>query len=185
MANYMIASILLGLGNFIELISGKLLIWEAERRVDGLQIRLWKLLSAWKPTVLLTVYFVLLLVIVTKSHIWIGKIKNDFLRIVLTVIFLPCTIISILVSIAMAIFWTQVLNVWELQLLAQYFESYPYVYNFIMLTPLWIILPWIITIIVAAFVLSKEDKKEEKEFVLDFDQEQSDEWVPEVGERNL
>lgn len=172
MANYLIASILLWLGNFIELISGRLLIWTPERRVDWLQMRIWKILVAWKPTVLLTVYFVLLLFIVTKSQIWLGKVKSDFMKFVLTVVFLPCTIISILLSIALAIFGNQVMNMADLQILASYVQWYPYAYNFIMLTPLWIILPWLVTILVAWFILRARDTIVKKEFVLDFDHEE-------------
>lgn len=180
MANYLIASILLWLGNFIELISNRLLIWEAERWVDWLQMRLGKLLVAWKPTLLLTVYFVLLLFIVTKSQIGLGKVKNDAVKFVLTVIFLPCTIISILLSIALAIFGNQVMNMADLQILASYVSWYPYAYNFIILTPLWIILPWLVTILVAWFILRKRDEIIKKEFVLDFDKDDNDELKLEI-----
>ncbi len=175
MANYLIASILLWLWNFIELISNRLLIGQAERRVDWLQMWLWKLLVAWKPTLLLTVYFVLLLFIVTKSQIWLWKVKNDAMKFILTIVFLPCTIISILLSMALAIFGNQVMNMTDLQILANYVVGYPYAYNFIMLTPLWVILPWLVTILVAWFVLRKRDEIIKKEFVLDFDKEDREE----------
>jgi hypothetical protein len=173
MANYLISSILLGVWNFVELIVQRLLIGDsAERRVDGLQQRIGRFLVAWKPTLLLTIYFVLLLVLVTKSHIWIWKIKNEWIRFILTMIFLPCTIISIAFSIALAIFWNQVINLTDLQELALYVWAYPALYNFVMLTPLRIILPWLVTIIVAAFMLRKDDTVVKKEFVLDFDDDE-------------
>lgn len=166
MANYLIASILLWLWNFIDLITQRLLIWTVERWVDGLQIWIWKLLIAGKPTFLLTVYFVLLLFIVTKSQIGIWKVKHEAVKWVLTFIFLPCTIISIMLSIGLAIYGNQIMNVDELAMLAENVKSIPYVYNFVMLTPLWIILPWMVTILVAALVLrTKDDAK--KEIVLD------------------
>lgn len=172
MANYLIASILLGLWNFIDLISNRLLISPAERWVDGLQKWFWWALLASKPTVLLTVYFVLLLFIVSKAHIWLGRIKNDGLRIMLMLLFLPCTIISILLSIWLAIFGNQIMNLNELQLLATYVKDYPYAYDFIMLVPLRIILPGLVTIFVAAFVLRTKDEIVKKEFVFDFDKEE-------------
>jgi len=171
MANYLIASILLWLWNFIDLITSRLLIGPAERWVDGMQRRCGSFLNASKPTILLTVYFILLLFIVSKAHIWLGKIKSDALRIVLTVLFLPCTIISILLSIWLAIFGNQIMNLDELQGLASYVKDYPYAYDFVMLTPLRIILPGIVTILVAAFVLRTKDEIIKKDFVLDFDKE--------------
>lgn len=111
MANYLIASIVLAFSNFIDLISSSLLVGNAVRRVDGLQNRFGKLLIAGKPTLLLSIYFVLLIFLVTKSRIGIGHIKNEGVRWLLTLVFLPCTIISIMLSIAMAIFGNQLVSV--------------------------------------------------------------------------
>jgi hypothetical protein len=160
MANYLIASILLGIGNFIDLVGSKLLIvdGQAERWVDGLQTRLGKVLIAGKPTVLLTVYFVLLIFIVNKAQISIGKVRNEMMRRILTAVFLPCSVISILVSLALAIYGNQVFDIDQLKLLADYFVSDPLIHNFIMLTPLWIILPGIVTIVVAALVIRTKDE---------------------------
>ena len=157
MANYLIASILLGIGNFIDLITSKLLIGEAERWVDGLQKRIGKLLVAGKPTLLLTIYFVLLIFVVNKAQIGIGKVKNEWLRWILTVVFLPCTVISIVVTLALAIYGNQVMDMEALKILADKFASNQRIHNFILLTPVWVIIPWIVTIIVAALVIRKKD----------------------------
>lgn len=157
MANYLIASMLLATSNVIDLITNKLLIGPAERWVDGMQKRCGEILVAMKPTILLTTYFVLLLFIVNKAHISIGKIKSEPLKIILTLIFLPCTVISILVTVALAIYGNSVMDLSQLKLLADKFISHPMVHNFIMLTPLWIILPGLVTIIVATLVIRKQD----------------------------
>ncbi len=60
-----------------------------------------------------------------------------------------------------------------------YVWEYPALYNFVMLTPLWIILPWLVTVIVAWFALRKDDTAVKKEFVLDFD----DDWDDEIERR--
>lgn len=157
MANYLISSIILGIGNFIDLMSSQLLIGEAERRVDGLQKRLGKILVAGKPTLLLTVYFVLLIFVVNKAQIGIGKVKNEGMRRILTIIFLPCTVISIVTTLALAIYGNQVMDIESLKLLADRFVENQRIHNFIMLTPVRIILPGIVTIIVAALVIRKKD----------------------------
>ena len=166
MANYLIASILLGLSNFTDLVTRWLLSSQSERWVDGFQIWFGKLIAAWKPTFLLTVYFVLLLFIITKSHIGIWSIKNPVIKWVLTVIFLPCTIISILLSIALAIFGSQVMTLDGISQLADTFASNTLIHNAIMLTPLRVIIPWIITILVAAFVLRTHSDPDAQEIII-------------------
>jgi hypothetical protein len=166
MANYLISSILLWLSNFTDLVTRWLLNSQSERRVDGFQIWFAKLIAAWKPTFLLTVYFVLLLFIITKSHIGIGTIKNPMLRVILTVIFLPCTIISILLSVSLAIFGSQVMTLDWISVLADTFSSNVIIHNAIMLTPLWVVIPWLVTILVAAFVLRTHSDPSAQEIII-------------------
>jgi hypothetical protein len=138
----------------IELISSRLLVGATtERRVDIVETRLAKLLIAGKPTLLLTVYFILLIFITTKSEIGIGKIKHEGIRRILMLIFLPCTIISILLTLALAIFGNQIMNLTELKLLAASVTDNEMLYNFIMLTPLRVVLPGLVTFVIAAFFL--------------------------------
>jgi len=159
MGNYLISSILLGLSNLIELISGRLLVWAGpERWIDALEHRVARILMAGKPTFLLTVYFILLVFITTKSDIGIGQIKNEGLRWALMIVFLPCTIISIMLTVALALFGNQMINIDELKILATPFVDQSWVYNFIMLTPLRIVLPGLVTFLIAAlFLRSKQD----------------------------
>ncbi len=158
MANYLIASIILWLGNFIQLISSRLLIGPAERWVDGFQKRTGQLLLASRPTVLLAVYALLLIFITTKSHIGIGKVRQEAVRVTLLIVFIPCAVISILFNLSLAIYGNQIINLDELKLLADNFSNHPFAHNIVMLTPLWIILPGIVTIAVAAFVLRTKDE---------------------------
>lgn len=174
MANYLISSILLWLSNFTDLITTWLLNSQSERRVDGFQIWFGKLIAAGKPTFLLTVYFVLLLFIITKSHIWIWTIRNPLLRAILTIVFLPCTIISILLSIALAIFGSQVMTLEWISILADTFSSNILIHNAIMLTPLWVVIPGLITILVAAFVLRTHNDPDAQEILIGVEEPESE-----------
>lgn len=159
MANYLISSILLGMSNFIELAHNRLVYGEATTwwiaRVENI---LWNLLMTWKPTILLTIYFLLLLFIVKKAHIGIGTVRNEWLRIILTLLFIPCTVISILLSLATAIFGAQLMDASALQWFADLVSHNPFLYNFILLTPLRVVLPGLMTIAIAAFVLRTKDE---------------------------
>lgn len=169
MANYFIASILLAFNNFFDLISSQLLVGKIERRVDWLQHRIWTLLLAWKPTVLLTIYFVLLIFLMTKSRISFWDVKNNALKIWLTIIFLPCTVLSILLWISIAIFWGQMVSLDWLRMLAYNVSNIPYAYNLVLLTPVRIILPWIITILVAVLVLRKGPEWASSDIVIELE----------------
>jgi hypothetical protein len=169
MANYFIASILLAFNNFFDLISSQLLVGKIERRVDGLQHWIWTLLLAGKPTLLLTIYFVLLIFLMTKSRISFGNVQSNALRVWLTIVFLPCTVLSILLGIAIAIFGGQMVSLEWLRMLAYNVSNIPYAYNMILLTPVRIILPGIITILVAVLVLRNTHEWSSNDIVIELD----------------
>jgi len=159
MANYLISSILLGMSNFIELAHDKLVYGQtAAWWISKVENTLWSLLLTWKPTILLTIYFLLLLFIVKRAHIGIWIVRNEWLRVILTILFIPCTVISILLSLATAIFGVKLMDPSSLQALATLVIHNEFLYNFILLTPLWIVLPGILTIAIAAFVLRTKDE---------------------------
>jgi hypothetical protein len=169
MANYFIASILLAFNNFFDLISSQLLVGKIDRRVDGLQHWIWTLLLAGKPTLLLTIYFVLLIFLMTKSRISFWNIQSNALRVWLTILFLPCTVLSILLGISIAIFGGQMVSLEWLRILAYSVSNIPYAYNIVLLTPVRIILPGIITILVAVLVLRNSDQWSSNDIVIELD----------------
>lgn len=169
MANYFIASIMLAFSNTIDLLTSQLLTWTIERRVDGLQQRLGKLLVAWKPTLLLSIYFILLIFLVTKSRISLWNVKHEAIKRLLTAIFLPCTIMSILFSIALAIFGNQMVSLDGLRTIAYNVSMIPHAYNLILLTPIRIILPGIVTILTAVLVLRSPEDIAWKDIVIELE----------------
>jgi hypothetical protein len=106
-----------------------------------------------KPTIVLVMYFVLLLWIATKSRIGLGFMHNDMMRWVLTVLYIPFTVISIVANLALAVFGTRVLELDQLVKLAGFVSDNRLLHNFILLTPLRILLPGLITVILASYSL--------------------------------
>lgn len=159
MWNYLINSILLGLSNFIDLVTQRLQSQQiAEIPFLG-DRETWvsSFLTSSKPTLLLTTYFLLLIFILRKVHIGIWSVQNDWIRWILTVLFIPSTVLSVLLSIATALFGHSILNLDTLQELALLVQDNQLLYQFALLTPLWFVLPWLFIILVAAFFLY-EDK---------------------------
>ncbi len=169
MADYFIASIILAFNNFFDLISWFLLIGKIDRRVDWFQHRLGELLVAWKPTILLTIYFVLLLFLFMKSHISFWNIKNNALKIWLTIILLPCTILSLALGISIALFWWQMVSLEWIKTLAYSVWHIPYAYQLVLMTPIWMILPWLITLLIAILVLRKNDDLGSRDIIIQLD----------------
>ena len=160
MGNYLINSIILWLSNFIELVSQKLLFGQTEAaewlgKIEG---TLGKLLLDGRPTILLTTYFLLLLFVVKRAHIGLGEIRNDGTRRLLTILFIPSTVLSILLSVATAIFGARILSLEAIQWFASLVDHNVRLEQFILLTPLRIVLPAIFVIVLAGFMRRNTDE---------------------------
>lgn len=160
MGNYLINSIILWLSNFIELISQNLLFGKtaAAERLAKIETWLGKLLLDGRPTILLTTYFLLLLFIIKRAHIGLWEIRNEGTRVLLTLLFIPSTVLSILLSVATAIFWAKILSLEAIKGFASLVDHNERLYQFILLTPLRIVLPAIIVIVLAAFMRRNTDE---------------------------
>lgn len=102
----------------------------------------------WNDIVWLVIYFVFLILLITASRIGVWEIKNKMYKMILTIIYAPLTILSMLTSLWIIVLWNITIDPLKLQAFAANFSSNIYIYNFIILTPLWVILPWIITILI-------------------------------------
>jgi len=160
MGNYLINSIILWLSNFIELISQRLLFAQsnAAQRLSKTETRLGELLLDGRPTILLTVYFLLLLFVLKRAHIGIWHIKNEWMRFLMTILFIPSTVLSILLGMATAIFGNKIMDLTALQWLAEIVKHNERLYQIVLLTPLWIVLPGIFIIVAAAFMRRETDE---------------------------
>lgn len=175
MGNYLINSIILGLSNFIELISQKLVFAQssASDRLARTEWRLAAILLDGRPTILLTTYFLLLLFVLKRVHLGIWEIKNEGMRLLLTILFIPSTVLSILLSMATAIFGVKIMSLDALQKLATLVDHNEWLYQIVLLTPVRLVLPWLFIIIAAAFMWRETDEVIQKVIVTErvFDDE--------------
>lgn len=151
--NYLTISILIGLSALVDLLS--LQTWTAAMWGAGsfLLDLFHKLLSNGKPTLLLTIYFLCLTLATTKLHITIGSPKDDIQKRILSFLFIPLTVMSILVSIGIAIFGIDILLISELRGLAEPFAGNIYMHTTIMRTPLRLTLPGLVALLTTSFLL--------------------------------
>ncbi len=169
MWNYLINSILLWMSNFLEMMSQRLIYLQdtvSIHRRENRSQRLWQFLLDGKPTLLLTTYIILILFIIKRAHIWIWRIENEGVRWILTVLFIPSTVLSIFLSIGTAFFWHKIMDLDAIEWIASTVQHNDRLYNIVLLTPLRIVLPGLFVIIVAAFVLHQTDEIVEKKVIV-------------------
>jgi hypothetical protein len=152
--NYLLTGVILASYSLIDLLVARnMLAGEPNSTIERLATTFGDLLTTAKPTIILIIYFILLLWIATRSRIGLGYIHSDLSRWGLTLLYIPFTVISIIANLALAIFGTKVLDITQLGSLASIVRDNVRLHNLILLTPLWILLPGIITVVLASYSL--------------------------------
>ncbi len=100
-----------------------------------------------KTTVILAVYLLLLLLIFLKSHLRVSMHASWFKRFMLTILFVPLTVVSIIMTLEFAIIGTDAFNMTKMTMIAQGFSANPVVFAFIQMTPVWLFLHTLVTIL--------------------------------------
>ncbi len=108
------------------------------------------LLLNYNSVINLIIYFSLLTRIFFNTKLGINVQSNKFLKALLAIILAPFTTISIFTSLTIAILGTQILQPTNLINFAKQFEHNIVVYKIILLFPLWLVLPWFITILISS-----------------------------------
>lgn len=156
LGNYLTISVLIWLSSLIDILSLQT-GWSSANGIQKFFLDLFhNLLSNGKPTLLLTVYFLCLTLATTKLPIGIGPAKSELQKRILSIVFVPLTVISILVSIGIAIFGTELLNIPDLTRLAEPFAQNIYLHTLIIRTPLWLALPGLIALLSASLLLGSK-----------------------------
>ena len=106
-------------------------------------------LSQGKITIVLILYAVLLFVIFRHSKLTITIPHADLLQQGLYVILVPLTVMSVILTLQIAILGTKVLLVPDLVAFASAFTKNNFLYNFITLTPVWMLVHGIVTILLS------------------------------------
>ncbi len=186
----LIFSIVIGVNKMIKVIIGNyLLIWIALALHLGIdfvgiflesntisfiknQEEFSKTLIEYKELIILTTYLIFLILIFTKSTIWIVIAKNWFLRMLLGIIFAPLTVISIMFGLSVVIYWSEILNTQNVFEIIDKFEEWTIIHSFLYLTPLWMILPAFLALIFSTEIKINRKTKSSNN---DWEKEQSTE----------
>jgi len=111
---------------------------------------LWVFFADGKMTIVLVLYIALLVVIYKTSKIYVHLPEDPALNKWLYVLFVPLTVLSMILTLQIAIMWINGVSVWQLQLLGKWFSNNPGIYTFLTMTPVWILLHGLATILITS-----------------------------------
>jgi len=111
---------------------------------------LWSFFTNAQMTIILILYAILLVIIFQKSKITIRLPMDEVTKKTLYIILVPLTVISVILTLQVAIMWLSVLSLAKLQNVASNLTTNIYLYKFFTLTPIWILLHWIATIVITS-----------------------------------
>lgn len=100
-----------------------------------------------KTSVILVFYLLLLLLIFLKSNIRVSMHAAGVKRFILTILFVPLTVVSIIMTLELAILGTNAFDMTQMAVIAQGFSANPFVYGFVQMTPVWLFVHTIVTIL--------------------------------------
>lgn len=103
-------------------------------------------LIKWKPYLNLALYFIILILLLSRSRIWYN-IQNKIMRFIFTILLAPLAVFSLIVSLCITVIWSKFLDYDYMMQFASTYQASPWLYKFLILTPLWIIIPWIVLIL--------------------------------------
>ncbi len=140
-ANYMLTGLCIALRSVIDWF----VVW-IETVMPGAGAN-FAFLTENKTIVILIFYLLLLLLIFLKSNIRITMHATGFKRFLLTVLFVPLTVSSIIITLELAIMGADAFNMVHMSEAAQGFTTNPFVFSFVQLTPVRLFLHTLITIL--------------------------------------
>lgn len=110
--------------------------------------QIYDVIAGSKITIVLIFYLAMLVLIFTRSRFTINVQSTQLNELIMTILFVPITMISTFLVIVTIILGTKIVDINQITMLANTLTSNPYLYKFIMLTPVWIMLEWFVVLLV-------------------------------------
>jgi len=101
-------------------------------------------------TIVLILYIILLIVIFRTSKIKIGLPSDEAVKKMLQIVFVPLTVISMILTLQIAVLGINGINITALSSIANTVANNPYMFQFVSFTPIRILLHGIITILITS-----------------------------------
>jgi len=150
LGNYILWSICLAASQSIDVLVN-FLNTTPELKFAGMTYKsLWVFFADGKTTIVLILYAVLLVVIYKTSKIHVHLPEDPAVNKWLYVLFVPLTVLSMILTLQIAIMWINGVSVWQLQVIGKELTNNPGIYTFLTMTPVWILLHGLATILITS-----------------------------------
>jgi len=158
-AVFVILSFAIGLEKMIKIILWNYILWgicfaasaSIDLAISSLQNEWFaNFLSSGKATIVLILYALLLFLIYHKSKITIDIPWDQIMQKSLYLIFVPLTVLSMLLTLEIILLWTSLLSQQSLSNLVNEFTNNFYLQEFIINTPYWIFIHGLATIFITS-----------------------------------
>jgi hypothetical protein len=133
--NYILWIICMAVNNVISLWSNQINVMQASNPGAN-YAQLQSFLINWKVGIILLIYLFLLVILLNKTKIHVDVSSIPLPKFWLTIIMVIMTVISILLTIAIAVRGIQIIDYSQVINIAKYFTAYPMLYNLIQYIPL-------------------------------------------------
>lgn len=150
LGNYILSSICLAAGQSIALGAEALKLTPDQKALGFTYDKMATFLNDGNMTIVLIIYVTLLVVIYRTSKIRIGLPSDEAIKKMLQLIFVPLTVVSMVLTLQIAILGINGINIASISSLAQSVANNPYMFQFIKLTPVRILLHGIVTILITS-----------------------------------
>ncbi len=107
-------------------------------------------LSSGKTIIIFILYFLLLLLMYQKSKIRINLPSDEILQKTFSLLLVPLTVVSFILTLFIVFFWINVLNPESLAIFARWFTNNTYIIQSIVLMPVWIFIHWLFTVLISS-----------------------------------
>jgi hypothetical protein len=101
-------------------------------------------------TIILILYVILLVIIYRTSKIRIVLPSDEAIKKMLQLIFVPLTILSVVLTLQIAILWMDGINITAIGSIATAVQNNPYMFRFVSMTPVWILIHGLFTIFITS-----------------------------------
>lgn len=143
--NYILWIICMAVNNVISLWSNQINLLQASNPWANYAQLQWFLLNG-KTGIILVIYLFLLIILLNKTKIHVDVASIPLPKFGLVTVMVVMTVISILLTIAIAVRGIQIIDYTQVINIAKYFIWYPILYNLILYIPLILLLHWLGTL---------------------------------------
>lgn len=143
--NYILAVICMAINNVLSIWSNQLNLLQTNNPLSNYS-QLQSFLINGKTGIILVAYLLLLVVLLNKTKIHVDIANIPLPKAWLMILMVIMTVISILLTMAIAVRWFQIIDYHQVINVAKYFIEYPVLYNTIQYIPLILLIHWLATL---------------------------------------